>query len=111
MVSVTTAAGCAWTTVGGADWISTSGASGAGNGTVKYSAAPNGTSSSRSATLIIAEHAFTLTQSAPPPPCTYGVSPMSASIGRSGGSGSVAVTSTPGCAWTAASAVNWIAIA
>lgn len=37
-------------------------------------------------------------------PCTYTISPQSAQFGPSGGTGSVAVTAPPGCAWTAADA-------
>ena len=59
-VGVTTAAGCTWTAVSGAGWISvTSGASGNGSGTVNYSLAANTGSSSRSGTMTIAGQIFT----------------------------------------------------
>jgi Zn-dependent metalloprotease len=62
-VSVTAAAGCNWTAVSNAAFLTiTSGASGSGNGTVNYSVAANAGSSSRSGTLTIAGLTFTVTQ-------------------------------------------------
>jgi glucose/arabinose dehydrogenase len=46
----------------------------------------------------------------PPPPCTYAISPVSASYTRTGGTGSVAVTAGAGCSWTAESNASWITI-
>ncbi|MGE0085465.1 MAG: C1 family peptidase [Desulfococcaceae bacterium] len=43
-------------------------------------------------------------------PCTYAISPVSASVSASGGSGSVSVTAGTGCAWTASSNASWITI-
>jgi len=42
--------------------------------------------------------------------CTYSISPSNSSFGASGGTGSVAVTTQPGCAWTASSAASWLTI-
>lgn len=62
-VSVTAGAGCAWTAVSNATFITiTSGASGSGNGTVNYSVASNGGTSSRTGTMTIAGQTFTVTQ-------------------------------------------------
>ncbi len=43
-------------------------------------------------------------------PCTYVISPTSTTLPSGGGSGSVAVTTAPGCGWTATSNVAWITI-
>jgi YD repeat-containing protein len=60
---VTAGAGCAWTAVSNAGWITvTSGASGTGNGTVGYSVAANGGSDQRQGTVTIAGQTFTVTQ-------------------------------------------------
>src|SRR5207253_10820067 len=40
-------------------------------------------------------------------PCTYSLSATSASLGSSGGTGSVNVTAPSGCAWTAVSNQGW----
>ncbi|MEP7339870.1 MAG: putative Ig domain-containing protein, partial [Acidobacteriota bacterium] len=63
-VTVTGAAGCAWTGVSNDAWIIiTSGSSGSGSGTVNYSVAAN-TGALRSGTVTIAGQTFTVTQSA-----------------------------------------------
>jgi hypothetical protein len=43
-------------------------------------------------------------------PCSYSISPTSASIGLGGGSGFVSVTAGSGCFWTAASNAAWITV-
>jgi len=64
-VGVTTGANCGWTASSGAAWITiTSAASGTGNGTVTFSAAPNATGADRSGVISIAGQSFTLTQTA-----------------------------------------------
>ena len=42
--------------------------------------------------------------------CAYSISPLSQSSASAGGAGSVAVTASAGCPWTAASGVSWITI-
>ncbi len=62
-VNVTAGAGCAWTAVSNAAWITiTAGASGSGNGLVNYSVAAN-TGATRNGTMTIAGLTFTVTQS------------------------------------------------
>ena len=62
-VSVTAGAGCNWTAVSNATFITiTGGASGTGNGTVAYSVAANAGTTSRTGTLTIAGVTFTVTQ-------------------------------------------------
>jgi uncharacterized protein (TIGR03437 family) len=43
-------------------------------------------------------------------PCAYSLSPASASVGASGGTGSVAIATAAGCSWQAASGANWISV-
>ena len=64
-INVTTQDGCGWTALSNAAFITvTSGASGNGNGTVRYSIAANATGSARWGTISIAGQTFTATQSA-----------------------------------------------
>jgi hypothetical protein len=64
-VGVTAGASCGWTASAGAAWITiSSGASGTGNGTVTFVAAPNATGADRSGIISIAGQSFTLTQTA-----------------------------------------------
>lgn len=46
----------------------------------------------------------------PGPVCIYAIAPASQSIGSDGGTATVAVTGSAGCAWTAASAAPWVSI-
>jgi sugar lactone lactonase YvrE len=64
-VAVTAPGGCAWTAASNASFLSvTSGASGSGSGSVRYSVAPN-PGASRTGTLTIAGQTFSVTQGAP----------------------------------------------
>jgi sugar lactone lactonase YvrE len=63
---VTATAGCGWTAVSNAAWITiTSGASGSGSGTVGYTAAAD-TGTQRTGTITIAGQTFTVTQAVTP---------------------------------------------
>jgi hypothetical protein len=110
-VAVTSGNACAWTASSNASWITiSSGATGSGNGSVAFTIAAN-SGGSRGGTLTIAGQTFTVSQAASAPQCTYAISPSSASVDATGGSGTVAVTSANGCAWTASSNAAWITIA
>jgi hypothetical protein len=76
---------------------------------VAFSIAAN-TGSARSGTLTVAGQTFTVNQAAPAPSCTYSIAPPSQTIDSTGGVGSVNVTTTAGCAWTASSNATWIVI-
>jgi hypothetical protein len=106
-ITVNTASGCTWSAQSDAPWISiTSGQSGVGSGTVAFSVSSwNGPS--RTGTLRVDGHLFTVTQSAG---CSYSLDRNSQSIGSGGGNGSVSVRSASGCAWTASSNVPWITV-
>ncbi|MCP4352886.1 MAG: hypothetical protein GY795_46135 [Desulfobacterales bacterium] len=108
-VSVTADSECNWTAESDTGWIViTEGKSATGNGTVKYTVAQNTNLSSRTGTMTIAGQTFTITQSSS---CSYEILPESKSFSDSGGTGTVSVTaSSPDCAWTASSHVNWITV-
>ena len=109
-VSVTTTAACAWTAVSNAPWLTvTSGAAGTGNGPVGFSIAAN-TGAARTGTLTIATQTFSVTQAAFVAPCSYSISPTTQDVDANASTAAVAVTTTTGCAWTAASGVPWITV-
>jgi hypothetical protein len=109
-VSVTTTSGCNWTaTSNDPSFITiTGGAGGTGNGTVNYAIAANTTAIPRSGTLSIAGQPFIVSQDGIN--CSFSLSSNSQNYNASGGPGSVNVTATTGCAWTAASNASWIAL-
>ena len=107
-VSITAGAGCAWTAVSNAAWITvTAGLGGTGNGTVSYSAAAN-TGAARSGTITAAGQTFTINQAGTA--CSYSISPSSANVAATSTTGSVSVTAGAGCAWTAVSNAAWITV-
>ena len=62
-ITVTAAAGCAWTAVSRESWATvTAGASGSGNGTVSYAVSRNTSSHSRTAIIVVAGKNFTIEQ-------------------------------------------------
>jgi len=108
-VNVTAPAGCSWTAVSNAGWISvTAGASGSGNGTVTFSVNANGSVNSISGTLNIASHTYTVNEAGIG--CSYSLSASAASIGAGAGSGSVNVFAPAGCGWTATSDSTWLTL-
>jgi hypothetical protein len=111
-VAVAAPDGCAWSAGSQASWITiTSGASGSGSGAVGFLMAAN-TAGARSGSLAAAGHSISVSQagSAPPPNCSYSISPNSANFSQAGGIGTINVTAQAGCAWTAAPQQSWITI-
>jgi hypothetical protein len=108
-VAVTTGAGCAWTASSNAAWLTVTGGSGAGSGTVTWTAAPNTACTGRSGALTIGGRTFTVTQAAGTGAAS--LSPTAATTTSGAGGGSVSVTIGAGCAWTSSSNASWITVA
>lgn len=110
-ITVTTPAGCAWSSSSNSGWLSiTSGFSGSGFGVVQFSAAAN-TGAQRSGNITIAGQTYTVAQAAFVPTCSYIIGPGSeTNVPASGGSGSINVTTSAGCAWSATTSSDWLAI-
>lgn len=109
-ISVTAGTGCAWTAVSNDGFITVnSGTPGSGNGTVGYTVSANGTASSRTGTITVAGSTFTITQDGTAP-CTYGITPSSASVIYAGVTNTVAVAANTGCVWSASSGASWITL-
>ncbi|MCM3879033.1 MAG: hypothetical protein ND807_02895 [Vicinamibacterales bacterium] len=107
--AVTTSSNCTWTATSNASWITvTSGSSGTGNGTTGFTVAANTVTSPRAGTLTVAGQTFTVNQSAAP--CTFLLSSTSQSVAAAGQLGTVGVTTTSGCSWSASSNASWITI-
>ena len=106
-VTVAAGAGCAWTAVSNAGWMSiTAGGSGNGDGTVTYSVSADVTASSRTGTLTVAGQTVTVAQAA----CSFAVSPTTVNLPAGGGTGSITLTATAGCPWTATSSATWLSV-
>lgn len=107
-VRVTTDDGCAWTASSDASWLTiTRGTSGSGSGTVRYSVSAN-TGSSRTGHMKIAGMVFTVVQDGAA--CSYAISPSSIQAPASGATGSVKVTTSAGCGWSASTSASWLSL-
>jgi hypothetical protein len=105
---------CVWTAASHAAWLTiTSGAAGAGSGTVAFTAAANPNTAPRSATLIVAGQTITVTQEAAAPPaptCSYALSRTELTVAAIDLTESIHVETAAGCAWTAQSQAAWITV-
>ena len=104
-VGVTTQTGCTWNAASNASWL-TAGAGGSGPGTLAYSYTAN-SGPARIGTLTVAGVAFTVSQASG---CTYALGASSTSVASAGGSGSVALTTSSACPWTAGSSASWLTV-
>lgn len=98
---------CTWTVTADEAWITfTTSANGKGSAAVRYLVAPT-TGPPRTATITVGTQRFSIVQAEG---CSYAISPASGSVPSAGGSGTVAVSTSAGCPWTAASNASWIAV-
>ena len=108
-VVVTAGAGCSWSAISNAAFLTvTSSSSGVGAGSVQYSVAANTSPNTRSGTLTIAGQTFLISQNGGL--CTYSISPGSQSFDSTGGSGIVAVSAGAECPWSAVSNAAFISV-
>jgi len=104
---VRTANGCGWSAVSNVNWVTvTAGATGTGNGTVRYSVAANN-GPDRSGIVTAGGQAFTISQGTG---CSAAVAPDTVAVPATGGSQNVGITTPAECAWTAVSNAAWISI-
>ena len=112
-VSVSTGAGCNWTAMSNAGWITITSPQGCiGNDGVSFLVKDNPTGSARMGTLTIAGQTFTVNQNgASSQSCSFSLSPASVFFSAGGGVGSAQVNATAGCFWRATTNKSWITIA
>lgn len=93
-IGVTASSGCTWSASSGVSWVTiNTGKTGAGNGTVGYSVAPNSSTTSRTAALTVAGKVFTITQSAAANTTSYVITATAGTGGTISPSGSISVRS------------------
>ena len=104
--SVTTQPECVWTASSAVNWISAfSPASGQGNADVEFRIAPNDGGSGREGDIVVNDNRLRLTQ---PALCRYEIGPPNQSVGAGADGGSVSVTTSAECPWSASTDVGWI---
>jgi glucose/arabinose dehydrogenase len=109
-VNVSAGSGCAWQAASNAGWVSVvSGASGAGDGSVRFRVDANTDSTPRSATLTIGGVPFTITQAAGG--CSFSLTSNDSTLAATTGSYQLVITaSNAACQWSAAATPSWIAL-
>ena len=108
-VTINGAAGCPWTVYNTNSWITfPNGTNYNGGGVLTYWVSANSLALDRTGTVMIAGHAFTVTQLGIT--CTYLISPSSSTLGSGNVTGLVSVATSGGCAWVVVNTNGWIAI-
>jgi Putative binding domain, N-terminal/Viral BACON domain len=98
---------CTWTATPASSWISiVSGATGSGEGTIRFAVAVN-EGPSRGGAITINGARYDVQQANG---CTYFVQPLSIVLGSDAASGEVAVTTNADCSWTASSSIAWVTL-
>jgi hypothetical protein len=105
-VSVTTAAGCAWTASNTTEWIALSARSGTGPGQATFSVQANN-GPARGGTLTVAGQIVTVNQASP---CVWSFIPPFHRFDANGGNGAILVIVTGNCVWEAVSGAPWLNI-
>jgi hypothetical protein len=97
--NISSGTGCDYTAVSNASFITINSGASSGNGIISYSITAG--------TITVAGQVFTINQSSG---CTYNVNPATHSLNPAGGSGTITVTTQPGCNWSATSDNSWITV-
>lgn len=109
-MNVTAPNGCEWGATSNASWIIlTTPSTSSGNGIVACELRENFAASPRTGTISVAGQTFTIIQ-AGINYCTFTLSSGSQSFPNAGGTGTVNVTASSGCSWTAISNAGWIRV-
>lgn len=109
LVMVATTSECAWIVENTNGWLSiSSGASGTGNGLVRYVAVANPSPAARTGNLLIGGQAHTVTQAGTS--CAFSISPTSRTHGPANESAIVNVLTVSGCPWIVVNTNAWISI-
>lgn len=105
--SVSATGGCAWSAETNASWVHVVSSA---NGQVTYSVDPLTSRGRRQGTFSVfsGQTVKTFAVEQEGLGCIYSISPAGRLFGTAGGSGTVGVTTLPGCGWTAVSNSSWI---
>jgi Viral BACON domain/Putative binding domain, N-terminal len=98
---------CAWTAVADATWITQlKPAAGQGNGQIEVDVSANAARSSRQGNVKVNDSVVPIVQEGTP--CQFIVTAPDVPVGPAGGTFTITVTTTSGCAWTLESFPAWL---
>src|SRR5215207_9703624 len=104
---VSSARECSWSASTQTAWISLGPpTNGQGDGSVRYTVAPNPAASARRGTVVLGSTSVEITQE--PATCRFELDRRSFELGADEGTATVNVEAATGCAWTAKAAVSWL---
>jgi RHS repeat-associated protein len=112
-LTMTTGAGCAWTAVSNASWLTVTSplnGNGSGTGPIGYSVVANNSGAQRTGMITARGRTFTVTQPPIQASCTFALNPSSWLYPVEGGTGSFSVMTGAGCFWDANTTYGWITI-
>src|SRR5262245_44276582 len=98
-LAVSTTRDCSWSVTTNVSWVALANTSGQGEASVPYTVAVNPVPVSRAADIAVSDATLQVSQAAAP--CRFTLSSAGGSVGASGGSLTVQLTTLTGCAWTA----------
>ncbi|MBI2839645.1 MAG: hypothetical protein HYX75_15140 [Acidobacteria bacterium] len=106
---ITETSGCGWTATSYDLWLTITGGA---SGTVSYSVASTSSTTGRTGSIVVdtgaGNQTFIAMQNGVGQTCAYAVTPFSETWDDDGGSTSVSITTTTGCAWNSVSNDAWI---
>ena len=109
-ITVTTQPECAWTAAAEASWITNVIPSqGQGNAEVRFQVSENPNPSARESAIVVNNQRAIIRQLAST--CHFSVGVSTTQFAAVGGTGTISVTSSGGCGWTASSDSSWITVA
>ena len=109
-ITVATQPECAWTAAAEASWITNLiPPQGQGNAEVRFQVSENPSGAARESAIVVNNQRAIIRQAAST--CHFSIAVSSTQFGAAGGTGTIAIASREGCAWTASSDASWIMVA
>lgn len=99
---------CRYTAIASATWIDVLPSASVGTGTVNFVVRANSGSTGRSGSINVGDQTYTINQSGYS--CTYSLSPVDASVGRTGGTTRAFVSAPSQCSWSTTSNASWLSV-
>ena len=108
-ITVTTQANCTWSATSASSFLTFQNGTGrTGSGSLTFAMTANTSSTPRTGTGTVAGQTFTVPQAGAPQACTYTINPANGNAPAAGSTGTITVTTQPGCAWSASSANSFL---
>ena len=106
-----TADGCSWkASTEDQSWLKITTTEGTGTATIQYTVEPNGETTAREGIITVEGQQLTVNQSGTGTSCSYKLDDPKPLLGAETLSGSIRLTTSSGCLWTATSSESWLTL-